>query len=561
MRALAILCLLCPFALGDDFEKAYQEFRGYIGRPTFNKRVKGLEILASTGDVRALTVLAKVYAKPPKEPRDFTKYITASIAWDRLAEPEHVDGWEAWRAKNGKPMDAWLWYRALDVVTMHRGPDTAFKEANGNGNIFLRAAALHAIGVYHEPLILPLIPEFLEKRSERGLERALLVEACGRALVRHINEIGTEEYRNAALKLMKQFDLKETPDRTRWILARCFARIFKSDQIYLDSSEPWRALLAAADASKVKIDPRYAPPKRPSFVGIEATGKRIAYVIDLSDSMLTPLTAREKNVMRGPVSGTGSGKKKEEQDKAKPDQENPLLAEKDLDWKKISNRFEAAREYLIQSLGSLEPDMEFCVIWFGDKAGFLDSTRGLVSASKGNILKSISELRGFRPGPKAANRPHGTLKGKTNMHGGFRIAFGLRGNGLAKQHAYIDAKTFTTGCDTIFLLSDGDPSWDDFDGTDARDKGDQVGDPELGGGGDQSATSLEFPGPYARNRHLLEDLQRMNLFRQVEIHCVGIGEASRGFLATLANTGLGRVRMIGKDVGQPAGKKGDGKDN
>ena len=257
------------------------------------------------------------------------------------------------------------------------------------------------------------------------------------------------------------------------------------------------------------------------------------------------------------MSGSGSHKKKEEEkDKAKPEQENPLLGEKDLDWKKISNRFEAAREYLIQSLNSLEPDMEYCVIWFGDEAGFLDSTRGLVGASKGSIQKTIGELRRFRPGPKADNRPHGTLKGKTNMHGGFRIAFRLRGKSVAKRHAYVDDKTFSGGCDTIFLLSDGDPSWDDFAGTDSRDKGDQVGDPEMGGGGDQSATSLEFPGPYARNRHLLEDLQRMNIFRQVEIHCVGIGEASRGFLATLANTGLGRVRMIGKDVGQTS-KKSD----
>jgi hypothetical protein len=334
------------------------------------------------------------------------------------------------------------------------------------------------------------------------------------------------------------------------VLARCFARIFKSNKIYLESSAPWRQMLQAEDARTVKIDPRYAPQKRPTFVGIEATGKRIVYVIDMSDSMLTPLTAREQKILRGPVSGTRKGKKKkEEKDKS------PLLAEKDLDWKKIKNRFDAAREYLIISLRSLEPDMHYAVIGFGEQADFFRSTPGLVAASKGAVNNTISELRAYRAGPKGDNRPHGTLKGTTNMHGGLRRAFMLRGKGLAKRGEYVDPKTFSSGCDTIFLLSDGNPTWDDWANTDSRDKGDQVGDPEMGGGGDQSATTLNFPGPYARNRHLFEDVQRMNLFRQVEIHGIGIGEASRSFLEALAGNGLGRVRMIGKSMGKPAEEK------
>ncbi|MHC4407604.1 MAG: vWA domain-containing protein [Planctomycetota bacterium] len=550
MRRILVLLLVVTAVHADDFEKKYRQFRKYINRPSLRKRVEGLEILASSGDVRALKVLTKVYAKPPKAPRDQTKYLTVSIAWDRFGEPEHVAAWEEWRNKFGKPTDAWLWFRALDINTMHNGAKTAMSVANSKRNIFLRAAAVHAVGVYHEPLILPIIPKFLEKRPERGLDRALLVEACGRALVRQINEVGTDEFRNAALKLMKQFDLKETPARTRWVLARCFARIFKSNKIYLESSAPWRQMLQAEDARTVKIDPRYAPQKRPTFVGIEATGKRIVYVIDMSDSMLTPLTAREQKILRGPVSGTRKGKKKkEEKDKS------PLLAEKDLDWKKIKNRFDAAREYLIISLRSLEPDMHYAVIGFGEQADFFRSTPGLVAASKGAVNNTISELRAYRAGPKGDNRPHGTLKGTTNMHGGLRRAFMLRGKGMAKTGEYVDPKTFSLGCDTIFLLSDGNPTWDDWANTDSRDKGDRVGDPEMGGGGDQSATTLNFPGPYARNRHLFEDVQRMNLFRQVEIHGIGIGEASRSFLEALAGNGLGRVRMIGKSMGKPAEEK------
>lgn len=545
MRLGLALLLFATVASAQSYEKRYAVFRKNIGRPTLRKRVDGIEYLASTGDVRALQVLMKVYAKPPSEPRDQTRYIVASIAWENMAEPEHVAGWEKWRTSHTKAADAWLWYRALDVLTMHRGAEPAMAIAKSKGNIFHRAAAIHAIGAYHEPLILPFIPPFLEKRTERGLDRSLLIEACARALVRQAHAMGSEEFRAAALKLMKQFDLKETPDRTRWILARCFARIFKTKTIYLDSSVPWRRMLAAEDAKKVKIDPRYAPPKRPTFVGIEATGKRIAYVIDLSDSMLTPLTPREQNLMKGPVSGT-SKKKGKGTPKKKQDDQSPLAGEKDLDWKKIKTRFDAAREYLIVSLRSLKPDMHYSVIWFGDKAGFLSSTRGLVKASSGNVNSTIKELRAIRAGSKTDSRPHGTLKGKTNFHGGLRRAFMLKGKATAKKHEYVDKKTFVTGCDTIFVLSDGDPSWDDWAGTDSRDPGDQVGDVEMGGNVESDAQTLVFPGPYARNRHLLQDVRRMNMFRQVEIHCVGIGEASRGFLSQIAGAGLGHVRMIGK---------------
>jgi hypothetical protein len=537
-RATLLILTLSAVVRAEDFDRAYKAFQGYIQRPSFRLRVRGIERLAATDDERALKVLTKVYAKPPKDPREQTQFIVASIAWDRLGEDKYLPIWDAWREKQKKPKDAWLWYRALDIATVANGPAAAMEVANGKGNIFLRAAAVHSVGAFHEPDILKIIPEFLEKRPETGLDRSLLVEACGRALVRQVNEAGTDDYRAAALKLMRQFDLKETPERTRWILARCFARIFKTNTVYIDDSKPWRDMLVAKDAAKVKVDPRYAPPKRPTFVGIEATGKRICYVIDMSDSMLTPVDTMK---FRGPVSGTRRTPEK----KGKEDPDNSLPGARDLPWNKIKNRFDVAREYLILSLRNLEPDMEYAVIWFGDGADFLKSTKGLTKATSGSITNTIAELIAIRPGPKADNRPHGTLRGKTNIHGGMRRAFMLKGKSLTKRLAYVDPQTFSGGCDTIFLLSDGDPSWDDWGQVDARD-GDLVGDPEMGGGGDSNATQLDYAGPYANTRHLLEDVQRMNLFRQVEIHCIGIGEATQGFLSQISATGLGRVRMIGQ---------------
>jgi hypothetical protein len=76
MRRIVLILLAATAVHAEDFEKKYQQFRKYIGRSSLRKRVEGLEILASSGDVRALKVLAKVYAKPPKVPKDHTKYIT-----------------------------------------------------------------------------------------------------------------------------------------------------------------------------------------------------------------------------------------------------------------------------------------------------------------------------------------------------------------------------------------------------------------------------------------------------------------------------------------------------
>jgi hypothetical protein len=143
--------------------------------------------------------------------------------------------------------------------------------------------------------------------------------------------------------------------------------------------------------------------------------------------------------------------------------------------------------------------------------------------------------------------------GQTNMHGGIHRAFKLKGKGSVKQFEYVHPATFKGGCDTIFLLSDGDPTWDDWPETDEPDPSDRAGDPESGAQTD--AKPNRFQGPYAQNWFLLDDVRRLNLFRHVEIHCIGIGEANRGFLQQIAGTGLGKSKFIGATKGKPRPKK------
>jgi hypothetical protein len=111
---------------------------------------------------------------------------------------------------------------------------------------------------------------------------------------------------------------------------------------------------------------------------------------------------------------------------------------------------------------------------------------------------------------------------------------------LVDEFEYVDGDTFLEGCDTIFLLSDGDPSWDDYEVKD-QDYGDgRVGDPETDEEHERTP-ELIYPGPYANWPKLLEDVERMNLFREVEIHCISIGEVDGGWMNKLVEIGLGSL--------------------
>jgi hypothetical protein len=133
--------------------------------------------------------------------------------------------------------------------------------------------------------------------------------------------------------------------------------------------------------------------------------------------------------------------------------------------------------------------------------------------------------------------------GDTNVHGAFRKAYKLKENGLTGPNEHVKEDAFLQGCDTIFLLSDGDPSLSDWVILDKRDEDDHVGDPETGTPLTPTPELWQH-GPYSQEEWILDDLHRMNLLRRVEIHAVGIGEASNGLLHQIVNIGGGRVRRI-----------------
>ncbi|MHC4161969.1 MAG: vWA domain-containing protein, partial [Planctomycetota bacterium] len=221
-----------------------------------------------------------------------------------------------------------------------------------------------------------------------------------------------------------------------------------------------------------------------------------------------------------------------------------MLPGLDLDWKKTRSRFDLARACLKRSLWGLLPQANYMIVGFGKKAEVFRSTKGLVRATRSNVAASVRELDAIRPGPRPPDRPYGTLWGATNLHGALLRAFQVRGRKLVKRREHVTG--FRDGTDTIFVLSDGQPTTDDFAAKDLFKGGRVTTDTETGAQGHRGAGTINYGGPYRHRNNLLGDLARLNLFRKVEVHCIAMGEASSVLLRRMAGLGLGRYRSLGR---------------
>jgi len=537
-RLTAFLLAIACLAAGEDFEKAHAAFKAYLKRPSLWKRTIGRVRLAASGDLRALEILAASYPRA-EEPKEQVQSLIVSIASDYLAEPETVPLYDAWRERNDRPEDAYLWYRALIPHLEAKGPGELAAIAMSDRNAFLRAAAIEAMRTVNRQELLQLIPEIAGKLPPEGMARAVMLESLGNCLPLFRKIRAKPEFRPAAEAVIRRMGEPATLPRTQVVLARCLARALEVKYRFRIAGKWMEELEFLQRGGKQASTEGYAQP--PTFAGIEATGDRIAYVIDMSDSMLEPLTVPEiEKLPKGPVSGVNESRRKEKESES----ELWKKAFEAVRWDRVKTRFDAAREMLKVSLLSLDEKKSFAVIGFGDAAAPLKTTPGLLRATAVNVQKVFRELDGMRPGPKRGDRPHGTLRGATNLHGGIHRAFQLRGGGMVGAGSYVNLATFDEGCDTIFVLSDGDPTWDDWPANDARDPEDSVGDPESGSHRESDEKTLHFSGPFARAFHLAEDVERLNLFRKAEIHCVAMGEATMGLLERIAGLGHGQALSL-----------------
>ena len=521
----------------DAYRKAVQTYLEYRKRPSMNKRELGRHNFASTGNLLALETLTRDYARAEKPVPEIQQQIV-DIAVDVFTDAKALPIFARWRGRHTERSDAWLWHRALEVARAANDPAPGRRAAAEAHDPFLRAAAIRAMAKQLDEAVLPSIPRWVAELREakaEGLAFQVPIEAMATAMETFSGDKDTEAYKEAALALLAVFTDKQTPKRTKLTIVRNLAAGLEVPPDSLDKNVWVREVQAGGSGAGMR-DTHYGAP---TFGGLRASGTRICYVIDMSDSMLTPLEPNERMKPRV-ITGQKVRKKRRPED--------------EIDWSKLKNRFDLARALLITSLQGLQPGTHFCVIWFGSEAGTLKATKGMVKTTPASIAKAVRELRGIKPGAPGAGKHKtgvkwGSLRGETNLHGGLFRAFNRTEGKEMQGFVYVNEQGFEEGCDTIFVLSDGAPTTDDFCCVDKRDPNDHAVEDRETGKRTKDVPELNFHGPYGdiRSPQLLNDILRHNLFRQVEIHCLGIGEANMGFLGQLARIGLGESRRIGDD--------------
>ncbi len=532
------------------FEALLEEVNELMLRLPLRYHIRAYESLAGSREPAAIEELTRRYDKPDL-PKDQERYLMASSlsVIGKKGKDGLVEALAAWRGEASAAEDAWLWRHALEVEIQLAGPDGAAEIARNARSTALRGAAIEALAATSSEPLYDLIPELLQSPPKKEQDQIALMGAYASALTALGNKKTQTEtpWKKLALTLVATFEDEDVPRAAKLILARHLAAELDAEAVVLEAAA-WRTLLAkrAQEAKDRRKEGDKAAPKaddaddeyvRPRFFGVEVTGERICYLLDLSDSMAAPIPPEWKP-KGAPESGPRVRKKRKKGD---------LPTEADIPWYIVKTRFDVAREHLRVSLERLQPDQKFCVIGFGTRAEYIKGTKGMVKATSGNVKKVLKELDGIKIGAPQGERVHGTIWGDTNLHAGLKLAFATSKKGRVKGAGYVDPDTFVSGADTLFVLSDGDPSVDDYTVTDV-DYGDGrvITDKESKREGKERTMKMNFIGPYSNWPLLLEDTRRMNMLREVEIHVISVGDADEQALGMLADIGLGKLQVFGR---------------
>ena len=481
-----------------DFQDALRQYKKLMRHKSPAQRLKGREILARTRDPRALQILSKSYEKP-EAPRAQVRYLLADLATRHFAAEEHYAALSEWRAEFKDPTDSWLWFKTMEPLFMGAHMDEMLRAGQERGDIFVRAASLQAMcrmidgGLDQRPPVAASISKILSRLPKDPLEKGLLLEACAALLhgQRRVIQKRSGPWKPIARTLIESLGDRRLPTRSKQVLARYFAPTFQLPNLGT-TPDPWLQWLDGKPVSK-----HSPPPPNVRFFGLPAVGQRICYVVDASNSMLEPVSMQARERLDLAIQNQKGGS-------------DPIP------WDTIHTRFDLVREFLSRSLRTLNKNTKVCVILFGDTATPTNSAPKLVSANRTNVGKILEELAAMARHRKP-HQPNPTLLGATNLHAGILRALQTTHSRPILRDAYVHRKLFSNGCDTIYLVSDGEPDRDNV------------------------STSGEHIYGRPPHDYLVEDLRRVNLFRKVQIHCVGLGSATPNLLARIADSGFGSL--------------------
>lgn len=230
----------------------------------------------------------------------------------------------------------------------------------------------------------------------------------------------------------------------------------------------------------------YDPPRKgdyPPYHGIKTRSRRILFVLDTSASMAELVTLDES------------------------DRASLVAFEERYGQERI--KINIAREELITMVAGLKSYAKFNIVTFNSKTD--PWQKQLVPASAGNKNKAIKWLARLTPESIAPLGGRGkitatALEGQTNTFEAINACFGLfKGD-------EVDKKTFVTDADTVFFLSDGNPS----------------------------------TGRLTQPQTLLDYVATVNKRAKMVIHAISFGNSNKILMEGLALRNNGQFVMIGR---------------
>ena len=230
------------------------------------------------------------------------------------------------------------------------------------------------------------------------------------------------------------------------------------------------------------------PPVEPTYYGEKVYSDKVIFVIDLSLSMNAEMVIDRDTIVRETGAVVSGSKAETKKEKKKDGEIIPI------EWWKIRTRKDFAVSQLKYVVSTLKRGQLFDLVWYSDS----------VVVWQGRLTPATPQIK-----VKAANwLDELKCEGGTNTWGGLTKALNLVGRGT-------DDENYSRGADTIYFMSDGQPSVGDIKDTDA----------------------------------IVDAIERIHKVRRVKIHVAQVGTSPLPFMKRLAAVTDGNYRFF--KAGEP----------
>lgn len=447
--------------------------------PEANFRAEGARRLAAQNTKKAVEPIIKAMQVEP----DGAAGREMGMALKALTDADAILAVERHLGTPRQPGEffAAAWALAGIAAGAHATGDTVLKNAlkkTHKSEVSLRACALEAIGDSGRPELADWLPPMLREVSTT-IDKGNMFETLSLlAAARKLGADRTPEARKPLLEgLIHVLDMAQD-ERIDYFAAHALGKL-TSQPPYVDANWWRNYLLKGAPPEGSENQGEGKTIAKPTFFNTVAVGNRVLFVVDISGSMEWPADMKPK-----PGRGPETGRRKEGED-------GP-------NYKNVKTKLDLAKVELNWTLSKLPEEMLFNIVVYETKHRLIEEiTEGMVQATDANKQRFSALVLGLK------------ANGGTNIHGSLTRALRMTRKKPIEGDPALDKRAMLEGADTIFFLTDGRPSWSD----------DSTGNGEI-----HPKWGAIGNGKFCRPEMILADISRVNTFRKVVIHTIGIGE-------------------------------------